>query len=540
MLEDALLSTGLLILVAKLAEGVLRRFRLNAIVAYTATGVLLGPVTGLVELSSHIHVLLSIGIFIYFFLIGLGEIDVSGFMGAIRGRFFVAAVISVVIPLVASLAVTFDVFFDSGLGLDFDGSLALAGVLSLTSLGVVAKILIDADRLKEPVGIEMFTTALIAELLVLLLVGLTIGDHSHDVGLGGVLLLLGQIAGFIVVTWVLAGRIVPPLIELLERVLRVPQLSFGLIVGLLFILVVTAERFGLHGSLGALFLGVALSRLPHQVQRDIIPGLKSLADGFFVPLFFASAGLHLTLSFTELPPWTIAALVVVPLVGKFAGAALGALLARLDLPLTIAAGLMAKGVAEIAILLVLLEHDIIGQAVFSLFVLIMLAYILFAPPIIAAAVSRAKPSGQSLPVEDLPPSLVRFVLDNVTVGDLIAREHSYPGPEMSVRDFAEQWIVPHQQDYVVAEKGELVGIVSLAMLRYLPRHAWSGTPLAKIVRQTTPNTWPDEAVEDALQRMTEHSLTVIPVKDRESDAFVGAVTSQEILELITAQARGGP
>ena len=47
MLEEALLSTGLLILVA-----------------YTATGVLLGPVTGLVERSSHIHVLLGIGIFI--------------------------------------------------------------------------------------------------------------------------------------------------------------------------------------------------------------------------------------------------------------------------------------------------------------------------------------------------------------------------------------------------------------------------------------------------------------------------------------------
>ena len=110
---------------------------------------------------------------------------------------------------------------------------------------------------------------------------------------------------------------------------------------------------------------------------------------------------------------------------------------------------------------------------------------------------------------------------------------------MSVRDFADRWILPYRQDYVVAEKGELVGIVSLAMLRYLPRHAWSDTPLAKIARQTTPNTWPDEAVEDALQRMTENSLTVIPVKERDSDAFLGAVTSQEILELITASARGG-
>ena len=49
MLEDALLSVGLLIVVAKLAEGIFRRFRLNSIVAYTATGVLLGPVLGGVE-----------------------------------------------------------------------------------------------------------------------------------------------------------------------------------------------------------------------------------------------------------------------------------------------------------------------------------------------------------------------------------------------------------------------------------------------------------------------------------------------------------
>lgn len=539
MLEHALLSVGLLILVAKLAEGFLQRFRLNSIVAYTATGVFLGPVSGLVELSSHIQVLLSIGIFLYFFLIGLHEIDVTGFMAAIRGRFFVAAIISIIIPLVASLAITLDLFYDFGLQLDFNGSLALAGVLSLTSLGVLAKVLIDTDRLREPMGLKMFTTALIAELLVLLLVGLTIGEHAHHLSLGGVLFLLGQIAGFIVITWVLAGHVIPPLIELLERLLRVPQLSFGLVLGILFVAVVGAEKVGLHGSLGALLLGVALSRLPHQVQRDIIPGLQSIADGFFVPLFFSSAGLHLSLSFTELPAWTIAALVVVPLAAKFAGASLGALVARLDTPLTIASGLMAKGVAEIAVLLVLLDHGVIGQPVFSLFVIIMLAYILFAPPFIGFAVSRAKPSAEATLPETLPPSLVRFALDDITVGDVIDRTHAYPDPDLSVRVFADQWIVPHQQDYVVADKDALVGIVSLAMLRYLPKNSWSTTPLGKIARQTTPNTWPDEHVEDALQRMTESSLTVMPVMERESQRFVGAITSQEIIELITAEARGG-
>ena len=538
MLEDALLSAGLLIVVAKLAEGILQRFRLNSIVAYTATGILLGPMTGIVELNSYLQILLSIGIFLYFFLIGLDELDVSAFMAAIHRRYFVAAVISVVIPILACLAVTSDLIFDFGLGLSFGGSLALAGVLSLTSLGIVAKVLIDADRLRQPVGLEMFTVALIAELIVLLIIGFTIGEHASHVSLEGVLLLLGQITAFIVATWVLAGRVMPPLIELLERLLRVPQLSFGLILGLLFIAVVGAEEMGLHGSLGALLLGVSLSGLPHQVHQDIIPGMKSVADGFFVPLFFSAAGLHLSLSFTELEMWTIAAVIVVPLIGNFAGAWLGASAARLDMPFTMAAGLMAKGVAEIAVLLVLLEKGVIGSDIFSLFVLIMLAYILVTPPAISFAVSRAKPAEPvSLP-RPVAPSMIHFALDDVTVSDVIGRNQAYPGPELSVREFADRWIVPGQQDYVVTDRDGFVGIVSLAMLRYLPKHAWSNTPLSRITRATTPNTWVDELVEDALQLMVENSLTAIPVMDRESKAFVGAITSQEILHLITAEIRG--
>ena len=47
-----------------------------------ATGVLLGPVLGFVELNGYIQIFLALGIFLYFFLIGLDEIDVSGFIAA--------------------------------------------------------------------------------------------------------------------------------------------------------------------------------------------------------------------------------------------------------------------------------------------------------------------------------------------------------------------------------------------------------------------------------------------------------------------------
>ena len=38
--------------------------------------------------------------------------------------------------------------------------------------------------------------------------------------------------------------------------------------------------------------------------------------------------------------------------------------------------------------------------------------------------------------------------------------------------------------------------------------------------------------------MMEHSLTVIPVRDRGSRKFLGVVTSRQILELITRDATG--
>ena len=69
MIEEALLSIGLLVVVAKLVEGVLRRFRVNFIVAYTATGILLGPVAGIIQPTGEIQILLGIGIFLLFFLI---------------------------------------------------------------------------------------------------------------------------------------------------------------------------------------------------------------------------------------------------------------------------------------------------------------------------------------------------------------------------------------------------------------------------------------------------------------------------------------
>ena len=230
----------------------------------------------------------------------------------------------------------------------------------------------------------------------MLVVGFTIGEH-HDLSVVGILVLLAEIAGFVVVTWVLSTKLLPPAIIFLRRLLQVPELSFGLLIGGLFLVVVAAEKMGLHGTIGALLFGTALSGLPQRVHRDIMPGMRSAAEGLFVPLFFASAGLQFDLSFTALPAATLAALVLIPLAGKFAGAFLSTYLTRLDAPFALATGLMSKGVAEIALLLVLLETGVIEKSVFSLFVLVMFGYILLLPPVIDFTIKRAKSPRRAAP-----------------------------------------------------------------------------------------------------------------------------------------------
>ena len=543
-LHESLLSIGLLIVVAKLLEGLFKRFGLNSIIAYATAGVVLGPITGLVHPVAEVEVVLGLGIFVFFFLIGLEELDLRGFLSAIRGRLFLASALSVTIAMLVSLAVTTDFLFDLGLDLEFTQALGLAGVLSLSSLGVVAKVLIDEGRLKEPVGVQIFTAVVIAELLALFIIGFAISEHFYS-GEGGHMLdwlsvttIVGQIVGFTIITWLFSTKLLPRIIILLHRFLQVPQLSFGLLLGGLFLVVVGAEKAGLHGSLGALLFGAALSMLPFQVRRDIMPGMKGTAEGFFVPLFFASAGLHLSFDFLNLPPETILALVLVPLAGKFVGAFFSAYITRLDAPFATAAGLMAKGIAETALLLLLFHTGAIDKSIFSLLVLLMFGYILLTPMGMSFSLKRTKTSEVKKPQDELPPSLIRFALDGIRVNDILDRSRSYPETSLTVKAFAEQWLIPEQHDYVVVEQGKLAGIVSLSLLRYLPRTEWEHTTLAKVLRQETPHVYSDDYVEDALQQMIENSLNVLPVVERESDEFIGSIASFEVMEMLVLTAQG--
>ena len=100
--------------------------------------------------------------------------------------------------MLVSLAVTTDYFIDLKLGLNFTQALGIASVLSLSSSGLVAKVLIDEGKLKQPVGVQIFTAVIIAELIALFVFvsrsanTFTAMGHAHALNLLDVAIRIGQ------------------------------------------------------------------------------------------------------------------------------------------------------------------------------------------------------------------------------------------------------------------------------------------------------------------------------------------------------------
>ena len=215
-------------------------------------------------------------------------------------------------------------------------------------------------------------------------------------------------------------------------------------------------------------------------------------------------------------------------------------MSRLDAPLAVAADLMAKGVAEIALLLLLVHSGAISAGIFSLLVLVMFAYILLTPIGITFALRRSgHTEGGFINGRSIPPSLVRFGLEGIRVQDVLDTSRSHPEQSITVQAFVDNWLLTGLHDYVVVNEGEFAGIVSVPLLRYLPHSDWGETTLGSVIRELEePHATPDDYVEDVLQRMTDHSISVLPVNDAETGEFIGSIASDEVVEMIVLTAQG--
>lgn len=584
---EGILYISLLILFAKLFEEVAVRLRQPPIVGYIIAGIVLGPaILAWVQPADEITLFIQIGVFFLFFLIGLEEIDIPSIFSVLKKRLFAGASVGFIVPFALAVPALF--FFTD---LETTPILAIASVIGISSLGVVAKILMDYGKLKEPLGLEIFTLTAVLEFIGIIVASVFIqlanpasfvqtldnfippflggggapgsvpsnvtvpvpaipglpegiqvggGEFTFD-ALSFAWLFIRMVIFFSAVT-IFGLKVLPYVMRLVRSRLKVREIYFGMFIGIILLVSYFAEASGIHGAIGALLLGVLFSQMPKKDYEDTVKGLHSIAYGVFIPIFFAGIGIYFSFGFLGLPYYLIAAVLAVVTVGKFGGAILAALVAKLKPVLTVGTGVMAKGAVDLAILLSLLsagivQPDLFSLVVFGIVIMILATSITLKKRIVlgsAAAGEVAKGMSIETATDTLTPLYTRTVLGDLRVRDVYTKSPPAVYGDTTVRQFADKHREQYNPAYVALTKdNSYLGIVTPPQLRKIRRESWENAIVNDISMQHVRAVRMDEPLYEVVEYMALHDLDLLAVISDDEKQVVGGVMRKDILKYIT-------
>lgn len=166
--------------------------------------------------------------------------------------------------------------------------LPLAAIIFMTvALGVVIATLKEKDILSRPIGQTILLTAVMGEVIPLILLTVYASIHSGNVEQLWLIIFLFVAAIF------LLRRFRQPYLWFAKVTKATTQLDIRLAFFLIFALVTVAERVGAENILGSFLAGIVMKLLePSEVTKD---KLTSIGYGFFIPIFFIMTGVKLNL-----------------------------------------------------------------------------------------------------------------------------------------------------------------------------------------------------------------------------------------------------
>ncbi len=529
MIEE-LAYIALLLLLAKVFEEVCQRLKQPSILGYIIAGILLGPsVLDLVRPTASVSFFLQLGIIFLFFLIGFEEIDIAGLLSVLKKRVIFLALSTFLVPFLLSMQ------FFSMYGMAFRESIAISSIFAITSLGVLAKVLCDMGTLKEPLGLIMFTSGAVVEFIGLLVVSMVMGIGNMETGslAFSVTVMVGIILFYFLIASVAGIYLVPRIIQFTRRHGRAKETSLGILIGVTLLFVVAAEESGLHGAIGALLLGIALSPLSKEIHSDIGKGMQGLAYGFFVPIFFAGIGLYFDFSFLAMPIVMVVGVLFLCSAGKFFGGLVGGVLAKVHGAIPIGFGLMSKGAVDVALMLALLSAGMIDGQLFSLYTFSVIVVILLFPPLLKYSKDHTEPPTKDEAAGLISPSYARTVVSELKAKDIMSMIIDETPGDITLEDFVGENPNYFGKTYLVfSESAEAIGTISNNEISRVPPREWGGIKVSEIMRTDFVRIELEEDITSILEKMIVHNQPYAYVYDkRDPQRIVGAV-SQNAMNLI--------
>lgn len=271
-------------------------------------------------------------------------------------------------------------------------ALFLGTALSISSVKIVAMVLLEVGAIRRDLGQLILATAILDDTLAWIIIAVISGIAAHaTVDLSHVGLSLGLTALFLLVSLTVGKRLVARIILWCNDnlTIEVPVISAILLVTLS--LALTTELIGVHTALGAFVAGLLIGQSP--ILTEHIEGeLRGFIIAFFSPVFFAVAGLGMDLR-TLLDPALLFFTLVVILIaslGKFLGALVGGMMGGLTWleSLALATGLNARGSTEVIIASIGLSMGALSNQLYTMIVAMAVVTTMAMPPTLRWMMAR--------------------------------------------------------------------------------------------------------------------------------------------------------
>ena len=350
----------ILLLVTRVGAEVAVRLRQPALVGELLAGVLLGllivaapdSAEAITELDSDktFQAVLDLAVFFLMLLAGIETRPKD--LARASGKAIPIALAGMVLPLVLGFALGW--WWLPASEWRFAQSLFLGVALAITAVPVAVKVLMDLDRLQTPVGQVIIAAAVIDDLLSLILLAVLTSIISSGEGVtpGSLARVLGSVAAFLAVAWVIGRYFLPAISRHLHR-LASGHSDMSLLIIFALALSVLAEWLHMHFLIGAFAAGVLFTRsiAGEEAHERLQTQTRAITLGFLAPVFFASIGIHLDIGAIIEAPMFLLVLLAAAFAGKLAGAGLTARMVGFSgrKATAIGAAMNARGAVEIII-----------------------------------------------------------------------------------------------------------------------------------------------------------------------------------------------
>lgn len=405
LLSDVLVALVIMVAFARLGGIAFRAIGQPAVCGEIAAGLLLGPsVLGgfFPELSSGIFtaqtgevltMMSQVGLLLFLFLVGLDfEFE---HLEAHAGKPIVISAVGMLLPFALGLGV--GLLMQPHVAPDVPSvtfALFVALALSITSLPVLGRIMIEYGLNRTPLGVLTITSAALDDAFGWILLAFIVSVATTHADVGKSALMMVETIGYAAFL-LFAAR--PWLIRWARYTIKrgggeVPQSDLALLLVLVFGSALVTSQIGIFGIFGAFLMGAMLAS-EAQFRDAVLAKLSDFVTVFFLPIYFTYTGLRTDVgSMSGLVLWGFAALVVAAaIIGKLGGCTLAARAVGLPWRDAGMVGVMMNARALMALIVVNvgLDAGVLTETAFFMLVVMAVITTFMTGPLLKRLLSRA-------------------------------------------------------------------------------------------------------------------------------------------------------